>query len=154
MVGQVGRAVPGEPGIGQVQGVTAQQGRFALPVRVADVPKVTGDVPKVHQDSFDKCSGISVFTFPTADIPGRFQAGESLTYTVTATGLTPESFNTLSKKGGDHGPFVAEGKIQGWNDSSWLTAGAAPIPEPATYIAGGLLLIPLLVQLRRWKRAK
>jgi hypothetical protein len=28
-----------------------------------------------------------------------------------------------------------------------------PIPEPSTYIAGGLLLIPLLAQARRWKRS-
>lgn len=28
-----------------------------------------------------------------------------------------------------------------------------PIPEPSTYIAAGLLLIPLLVQVRRWRRS-
>ena len=27
------------------------------------------------------------------------------------------------------------------------------VPEPSTYLAGALLLIPVLVQIRRWKRS-
>jgi hypothetical protein len=68
-----------------------------------------------------------------------FGAGESVTYDITATGLTANDFNQLSTPAGGHGPFFTAAHVQnttgaGSGGSGWI----APVPEPSA-----TLLVPL-----------
>lgn len=86
---------------------------------------------------------------------GRFVAGSTATFFITSTASTfsENDFFALSAPEGGWGPYYAAAHIQGIGSDGSLSTWVA-VPEPSTYIAGGLLLIPLLVQLRRWNRAK
>jgi len=87
----------------------------------------------------------------------RFGAGDSVTYKITSgyalDVLDISDFVQESEPKGDRGIFYTAAHVGGIVDTGDGTSGWIAVPEPSTYIAGGLLLIPLLVQLRRWKRS-
>jgi hypothetical protein len=68
-----------------------------------------------------------------------FGVGDSVSYDISATGLTANDFNQLSTPAGGHGPFFTAAHVQnttgtGSGGSGWI----APIPEPSA-----TLLVPL-----------
>jgi hypothetical protein len=68
------------------------------------------------------------FLFATGSAAARFGAGESVTYDVSATGLTANDFNLLSEPAGGHGPFLSAAHIQnttgaGTGGSGWIAPG-------------------------------
>jgi len=84
-------------------------------------------------------------------VGGRFDADEAITLTFEDT--TEANFLFFSDGGGNSpdGLYVAAhvgGIGPTGDDSGWVT-----VPETSTYVAAALLLIPILVQLRRWRRA-
>jgi hypothetical protein len=85
-----------------------------------------------------------LLSFTPGGVPSRvFGAGETLSYDISATGLTAADFNHLSQPAGGHGPFYTAAHIQnttgpGSGGSGWI----APIPEPSITslaITGALL---------------
>jgi len=80
-----------------------------------------------------------LFGFATSGSGGgshRFGVGDSVQYTVTGIGtLVAGSFNFLSSPDGGHGPFFTAAHVQsigGGEDSGWVAATEAIMPEPAT----------------------
>lgn len=69
----------------------------------------------------------------------------TLSFQITGTDITPESFNTGSF-GGAKGSFLAAAHIGGYASSIWVSGqpgGDTPqVPEPTTLLAGLLLLLP------------
>jgi hypothetical protein len=87
----------------------------------------------------------------------RFGVGDSVQYTVTGIGsLTADSFKFESAPAGGHGPFYTAAHVQsigGGEDSGWVAATDAIVPEPATVAFVGLGAAGLLMRrLRRQKR--
>jgi len=84
------------------------------------------------------------------DLGNNFDPGESISWVVA--GASASQFNVRAA-GAVDGYYVAgligvdDGK--GVKVDSWVT-----VPEPSTYVAAALLMIPVLVQLRRWTRNK
>jgi hypothetical protein len=90
-----------------------------------------------------------LLSFTPGGVPSSvFGAGETLSYDISAIGLTAGDFNHLSQPAGGHGPFFTAAHIQnttgpGSGGSGWI----APVPEPSIMsllIAGGLLGVFLL----------
>lgn len=88
------------------------------------------------------------FVFDNAPPADRFDAGDSVTYDITATGLSASSFEVLSTPHGDHGIYFSAAHIQaiGSGDdpqgSGWIgPKGETPIPEPTTILLVGLGLL-------------
>src|SRR6266540_4993089 len=86
----------------------------------------------------------------------RFDAGDLVTLTL-GIGLSESTFNFMSEGNGydGSGGVYTSMKVQGLpGDGSARVSDhdgyIPPVPEPATYVAGALLLIPMLVQARRW----
>jgi hypothetical protein len=72
----------------------------------------------------------------------RLTAGETLTYSITATGLTASSFNFLSTPDlvDMNGPFFGAAKFQSTGDgeqSDWV--GVVPVPAAVWLFGSGLL---------------
>ena len=72
----------------------------------------------------------------------RFEAGETLIYDITATGLVASSFNFLSTPDpvDPNGPFLGAAKFQSTGDGSqsdWV--GAVPVPAAVWLFGSGLL---------------
>jgi hypothetical protein len=69
------------------------------------------------------------FLFATGSAAARFGAGESVTYDISATGLTANDFNLLSGPGGGHGPFLSAAHVQNTtgagntSGSGWIAPG-------------------------------
>ena len=81
------------------------------------------------------------------------QTSSSQEFTITGLG-GPNDFNRVGITSVDGSTIksvtlTSVFKEQKQNEFSYAT----PVPEPSTYIAAALLLIPLLVQARRWKRS-
>jgi len=79
-----------------------------------------------------------------------FGVGDSVTYRLTYAGITAGSFASESDPAGGHGPFYAAAHVQntgGGVYSGWISptgiSDYTPVPEPASLIAGALLLLPL-----------
>lgn len=88
------------------------------------------------------------FTFPTNG-SDRFTNGEIFNATLTGTGLTAASFNSLSSPGGGAGTWLAAAHIQGTpanalgETSGWVAGTPNTVPEPVStvlFLVGGATL--------------
>ena len=83
--------------------------------------------------------------------PDRFAPGETVTFTVTAIGIVPESFLSFSSPDGGSGPFQVAAHVisidsQG-GQSGWISD--QPIPEPTTLLLLGSGMVGVAAHLRR-----
>jgi len=96
-----------------------------------------------------------VFSFPTAGGSGRFNAGESVVYNISSTGLSAASFNTYNTPKDSNPFFTSAAHIQSINGidgdgtsadpgSGWIASTTATVvPEPVSstlFIIGSALL--------------
>ncbi|HEY7087213.1 MAG TPA: hypothetical protein VH518_03930 [Tepidisphaeraceae bacterium] len=95
------------------------------------------------------------FNFDNSPPANRFDAGDAVSYTITAPGLTANSFKFLSKPDGGAGPYYTAAHVQGVGQnggfSGWVAPGPNDVqtPEPASAVVIGLGLVPLLARARR-----
>ena len=93
--------------------------------------------------------------FDIAPPAERFGTGETVAYTITAAGITANSFNALSFFVGGSGPFFTAAHVQGiclnppdcdQTASAWVTI---PEPGPALLFGAGSLLAGVAIRRRR-----
>ena len=87
--------------------------------------------------------------FDNSPPANRFGPGEAVTYTITAPGLTANSFNFLSAPAGGSGPFLTAAHVQGIGSSGQFSGWTTQVPEPASL---GLAALGALAGLRRQRR--
>jgi len=82
---------------------------------------------------------------------GRFEPGESSVYILTLAGLTANSFLFEASPHGGNGVYFAASHVQGIpgdtcneDDSGWIAAKGATVPEPLTLLLVGSGLIPFI----------
>jgi hypothetical protein len=85
------------------------------------------------------------FPPPPGQDAAKFNAGEDLVYTISATGLTAASFNVLGTPGpgaGNPGPYTSVARFQSTGpkeqDSDWVGA-VVPVPTAVWLFGSGLL---------------
>ena len=87
--------------------------------------------------------------FPTADAANRFESGESITFTLTATNLTSDSFDDLSLPAGGNGPFRVAAHVQNTASSGGLSVWITETPEPTSMLLLGTGLIGIAAGVRK-----
>ena len=87
--------------------------------------------------------------FDNSPPANQFGPGEAVTYTITAPGLTANSFNFLSAPAGGSGPFPTAAHVQGIGSSGQFSGWTTQVPEPASL---GLTALGALAGLRRRRR--
>ena len=101
------------------------------------------------------------FGFPNGNPAQRFTQSDHARYLISLVGgvLDPSSFDYVATGASGIDNWYTAAHIR--NTTGPLGSGKigapgpppVPVPEPATYVAGVLLLLPILVQLRRWRRS-
>ena len=99
-----------------------------------------------------------IFNFPTAN-PGEIQGGDSLTYTITGTDLTAESFSA-SNSNGIFSAIHVQGFSQGGSgvfisgEPGLPPTGGVDLPEPGTVALLGLGLLGFAASRRKAGNSK
>jgi hypothetical protein len=92
------------------------------------------------------------FSFPTPN-PGQIGQGGNSVYALTGTGLTANSFNSLSVPDPNGGGYLGAVHVQGYGNSVWIAASkpVSPVPEPKTYamLLAGLALVSFSARRRK-----
>ena len=96
-------------------------------------------------------------TFPSsggAHGPDRFAPGETVVFTVSATGITPESFLAFSAPAGGSGPFQVAAHVISIDSQNGLSGWISdkPVPEPAALLLLGTGLAGIAAALRRQRQ--
>jgi hypothetical protein len=108
-----------------------------------DLPSINKGVDAFHAAA-DGLYDINMMFTSGGSTSHTFTQGEVIQYTVTAPGLTAQSFNALSAPSGsgNAGPFVFVAHIQNTgskgNGSGWVTGEsnlATVVPEPTSLVA-------------------
>jgi hypothetical protein len=95
-------------------------------------------------------------------LSSTFSSGDILKYTISGTGLTALSFQTLSLPAGGHGPYVMAAHIQnttgaGSGGSGWVTDSTGGtvdnnVPEPTGIVTASIGAALGLLGFRRFRR--
>ena len=86
--------------------------------------------------------------FPIAGAD-RLTPGESITFTMTASGLSQGSFDDWSFPAGGHGPFRIAAHVQDTASSGGASVWITETPEPASMLLLGTGLLGLAAGVRR-----
>jgi hypothetical protein len=107
----------------------------------------SGLTPTTGEDAF-KADGDGLYDI-LIGTDSAFTAGtvNTISFTINGTGITPASFDTSSTGAPGNGTtWLAAAHIGGYGNSVWTGAitssGTPQVPEPATVLAGLLLLLP------------
>ncbi len=99
------------------------------------------------------------FSFENANNADRFTGGETSVYTITAAGITAESFDFLSQN--EANAFLSVITVQGipqagGGTTSGEVAGFRAIPEPSSFVLAGLGVVGLagFARIRNRNRAR
>lgn len=93
-----------------------------------------------------------VLKWPTSNSnpSARFSGTDTVTFTLTAAGLTEDDFKYFNATGDKH--YIAA-HIMGFGSSGAIDGCISTVPEPSTFIAGAMALVPVgLGVARNWRR--
>lgn len=124
-----------------------------------DCTAIGGNLAIDFGDNEHKADGDGFFdiliTFPTSG-SNRLNPTESVTFTMTATGLTSDSFVDWScdtcQGAGGNGPFRVAAHVQSTASSGGQSVWISEVPEPTTMLLLGTGLLGVAARLRKRSR--
>ena len=81
----------------------------------------------------------------------RFTGGDSVSFTITGSSITANSFNFTSSSGGGNGTYTMAAHVQNTPNGGGSSCWVAPVPEPSTLLLLGIACVGLIV--RVWRRS-